>query len=316
MTALSGPAILIHSRFLAARLEDWRPGDYPFCTPDDIAGGVTPHLAQSIEVLVSGGEPLDNALVDSLPRLRLVACFSTGYAGIDLAHLRERGIALTSAGGVNAHDVADHAVALLLAWWHGIVPSDRLVREGGWRDGTPARRSLRGKKAGVVGLGRIGRAIADRLAAHDIEVGYWGPREKPDSRYPRATSLVDLAEQSDILVVASRAVPENAKQIDAEVLRALGQGGVLINVSRGFLVDEQALIAALRDGTIAGAALDVFEDEPTDPALWHGLGNVVLTPHLAGYTLEAGQAMFGQLRENIRRYLSGEALLSPVEDVG
>lgn len=314
MTSASGPAILIHSRFLAGRLEDWRPGDHRFCTIDDLAGGVSPELAQSIEVLVSGGEALDNALVDSLPNLRLVACFSTGYAGIDLAHLRRRGIALTSAGGVNAHDVADHTLALLLAWWHGIVPADRLVRGGGWRDGTPPRRSLRGRKAGVVGLGRIGRAIADRLAAHEIEVGYWGPRERPGVPYPRAASLADLAERSDILVVASRAVPENARQIDADILRALGSGGVLVNVSRGFLVDEGALIAALRDGTIAGAALDVFEQEPTDPALWQGLENVVLTPHLAGYTREAGEDMFGQLRENIRRYLAGEPLLSPVED--
>lgn len=312
---VAAPAILIHSRFLAARLAEWIPGDHPIYTPDDIARGISADLAQRIEVLVSGGEPLDNALVDKLPRLRLVACFSTGYAGIDLAHLRARGIALTSAGGVNAHDVADHAIALLLAWWHGIGRADRLVRAGGWRDGSPPRPSLRGKKAGVVGLGRIGSAIAARLAAHEIEIAYWGPRDKPGIPYIRAASLIDLAERSDMLIVASRAVPENSRQVDAEVLRALGPAGVLVNVSRGFLIDEPALIAALRERTIAGAALDVFEEEPTDPALWQGLENVVLTPHLAGYTVEAGDAMFGQLRENIRRHLAGEPLLSPVDDI-
>ena len=312
---MSAPAILIHSRFLAARLAEWDPGDHPIHTLDDVARGMPADLADSIEVLVSGGEPLDNALVDRLPRLRLVACFSTGYAGIDLAHLRARGIALTSAGGVNAHDVADHAIALLFAWWHGIIRADRLVRTGGWRNGTPPRPSLRGKKAGVVGLGRIGTAVANRLAAHEIEVAFWGPRDKPGVPYVRAASLIELATRSDILIVTSRAVPENARQIDADVLRALGPAGMLINVARGFLIDEPALAAALRDSTIAGAALDVFDEEPTDPRRWQALENVVLTPHLAGYTQEAGEDMFGQLRENICRHFAGQPLLSPVEDI-
>lgn len=305
--------ILIQSPFLVERLADWAPEGCTIYTPDAFAGGVTPALAEDVEILVTGGA-LPNALVDALPRLRLVTCFSTGYAGIDLAHLRARGITLTTAAGVNAHDVADHAVALLLAWWHGVPAADRLVRAGGWREGVTPRRSLRGVGVGIVGLGRIGQAVAARLAAHDMKVRWWGPRDKPDLPYERAPDLLALAGQSEILIVTSRATPDNAGQIDAAVLRALGPTGVIVNVSRGFLIDEPALRDALRDGTIAGAALDVFAGEPTDAALWRDLPNVVLAPHLAGYTMEAGRDMLDQIRENVRRYLAGEPLLSPVDD--
>ncbi|WP_404714130.1 NAD(P)-dependent oxidoreductase [Sphingomonas sp. MMS24-J13] len=261
---------------------------------------------------VACGETLPDSLIDALPNLKLVACFSTGYAGIDLARLRARGIALTTGAGVNAHDVADHAIALFLALWHGIPAADALVRAGGWREGVVARRSLRGRRAGVVGLGRIGHAVATRLAAHEMEVAWWGPRDQADAGFPRAESLHALAEQSDALFVATRAVPENAGQIDAAILHALGRDGVLINVSRGFLVDEAALVSALTAGTIAGAALDVFEQEPTDPARWRDLPNIVLSPHLAGYTYEAGEDLFGQLRANIERHFRGAPLLTPV----
>jgi len=314
MTSPAAPAILIHSRFLHGRLPDWDPGGVRLFTSDDLAGGVSAEMAESVEVLVSGGEPLSAALVEALPRLRLVACFSTGYAGIDLAHLRGRGVALTTAGGVNAHDVADHAVALLLGLWHGVPTADRRVREGIWRDGLAPRPSLRGRRAGIVGLGRIGEATATRLAALEMNVRWWGPRGKPEARFERAASLVTLAQESDVLVVTSRAVDENRGVISAEVLAALGPKGVIVNVSRGFLIDEAALVDALREGRLGGAALDVFVDEPTDPAVWRDLPNVLLSPHIAGFTQEAGVQMFGQLRENIRRQLAGEALLSPVLD--
>jgi len=311
---VSRPAILIHSRFLSGRLGGWTPGARRIYSPDDLANGVTAEMRDSVEVIMSGGEALPITLVEALPHLRLVACFSTGYAGIDLAHLRTRGIALTTAAGVNAHDVADHALALLLAGWHGIPAADARVRTGGWRDGVAPRRSLRGRRVGIVGLGRIGMAIARRLAAHELEVRWWGPREKPDAGLARMPDLLALADWADILVVASRAVPDNAGQIDATVLSALGSDGMLVNVSRGFLIDEDALVAALRARTIGGAALDVFVDEPTDPARWRDLNNVVLTPHLAGFTREAGDAMIGQLKTNVARYLADAPLLSPVTD--
>jgi lactate dehydrogenase-like 2-hydroxyacid dehydrogenase len=269
-------------------------------------------LAEKIEVIASG-DTVPNALIDALPALKLVACFSTGYTGIDLAHLRARGIALTTAGGVNAHDVADHAIALFLALWHGIPTADRSVR-GGWRESRAPRPSLRGKRAGVVGLGRIGSAIAERLAAHEMEVRWWGPHEKPGTQFSRAQSLRELSQWSNVLIVASRATPENRHQIDAATLDALGPQGILVNISRGFLVDEDALIAALRAGTVGGAGLDVFEEEPTPPAKWDGVPNAVLTPHIAGYTQEAGVDMRHQQHENVRLHFAGEPLLTPVHD--
>jgi phosphoglycerate dehydrogenase-like enzyme len=310
---MTGPLVLVTSRFLVDRREEWND-NYEIVGPEAASGAALSKIKDKVEVIVSAGEPLDTALVEALPNLKLVACFSTGYAGIDLAHLRARGVALTSAAGVNAHDVADHAIALLLAWWHGIPRADRDVRAGKWREGLAPRPSLRGKRAGIVGLGRIGQEIAQRAAALGLAVRWWGPRAKPDAAYERATSLIALAEESDILFIASRAVPANKGQIDGTVLEALGSGGLLVNVSRGFLVDEPALLHALEAGIIAGAALDVFAHEPTAAHLWNRFENVVLSPHLAGYTREAGVAMFGQLRANLRRYFAGEELLSPVDD--
>lgn len=167
---------------------------------------------------------------------------------------------------------------------------------------------------GIIGLGRIGLQIASRAEALELSVSWWGPREKPGTRYARAENLIALARSSDILVVAIRATRANAGEIGSEVLAALGPSGLLVNVSRGFVVDEAALVRALKLGMIAGAALDVFSQEPTPAAPWSRLENVVLSPHIAGYTEEAGVAMFGQLRENIRRYFAGEPLLTPVED--
>jgi hydroxypyruvate reductase len=306
---MARPLVLVASRFLLERRHEW-DGGYELLAPEE-----TSAARDRVEVVVSAGEALDAALVDALPNLKLVACFSTGYAGIDLGHLRSRGITLTSAAGVNAHDVADHAIALLLAWWHGVLRADSNVRAGQWKGSLAPRPSLRGRCAGIVGLGRIGEEIARRAEALGLEARWWGPRKKSGAALARAESLIALAHESDILFVASRAVPANAGQIDAAVLEALGPEGVLVNVSRGLLVDEPALLRALQTRAIAGAALDVFAQEPTEAHRWARFENVVLSPHIAGYTREAGVAMFGQLRENLRRYFAGEALLTPVEDV-
>jgi lactate dehydrogenase-like 2-hydroxyacid dehydrogenase len=307
---VASSTVLVASPFLLRRREEWDAG-YSLVEPSDLASA---GVAGAIEVIVSGGDALDSRLVELLPNLKLVACFSTGYEGIDLDHLRSRGIALTTAASVNAHDVADHAIALALAWWHGVVRGDRCVKAGLWREGLGPRPSLRGKRAGIVGLGRIGGEIASRARALGMVVSWWGPRDKAAAGYPRAASLLDLARGSEVLFVASRAVYANARQIDRGILSALGANGLLVNVSRGFLVDEPALIEALENRVIAGAALDVFLEEPTAAANWSRFDNVVLTPHIAGFTREGGAAMFAQLRENLRRYFAGEPLLTPVED--
>jgi hydroxypyruvate reductase len=305
------PRILVATSFLIERRAAWAEG-FDLIEPQSISSQAG--IASGIEVIATGGDALDRNLVDSLPDLKLVACFSTGYAGIHVDHLRSRGVVLTTAAGVNAHDVADHAIALMLGWWHGIPAADRVVREGNWRESTPPRASLRGKRLGIVGLGRVGLQIARRAEALGLHVSWWGPREKPGTSYPRAESLRVLSSDSDILMIASRAMPANAGTIDKEVLAALGPEGLLVNVSRGFLVDERALIEALDSRKIAGAALDVFDQEPPDASVWRRFPRVVLSPHIAGYTREAGIAMFGQLRENIRRHFAGEPLLTPVDD--
>ena len=275
------PAVLVASPFLMERRAEWN-GGYALVTPELLASGDSLVPASSIEALVTG-ENLDSALIHALPRLKLVACFSTSYGGIDVQLLRSR----------------------------GIPAADGTVRAGAWRDGLPPRPSLRGRRAGIVGLGRIGEHIARRAETLGLSVSWWGPRDKPDALWPRAASLPALARDSDVLFVATRATADNAGQIDATVLKLLGAGGVLVNVSRGILVDEDALLQALRQRTLAGAALDVFDREPPDAAKWRDLDNVVLSPHLAGYTREAGVAMFGQLRENLRRHFAGEPLLTP-----
>src|SRR3569833_556689 len=224
------PTVLVTSRFLLSRREDWDDG-WRVLGPDAIEAGLPAESAAGVEVIVTDGDGLDPRLVETLPNLELVACFSTGYEGIDLGHLRSRGIALTTAGGVKAHDVADHAIALLLAWWHRIPSADRNIRDGSWRDRLTPRSSLRGKRVGIIGLGRIGLQIARRAEALELSVSWWGPRDKKGTGYARAESLMALAQASDILVVAIRATPANAGAITGEVLRALGPGGLLVNVS-------------------------------------------------------------------------------------
>lgn len=307
--AMRKPAIAVQGQWLLERIADWTER-YELRRFDP---GGSSALADC-EVLAWDGSPLATDDLDRLPALKLVAGFATGYGGVDVAGLRARGIALTNGSGVNAHDVADHAMALLLAFWHDIIPGDRQVRAGEWRGSLPLRRSLRGRHAGIVGLGRIGRAVADRLLAHQLDVRWWGPRDKPDTGFRRADSLTALAQWSDILIIASRAVEANRYQIDASVLDALGPDGLLINVSRGMLVDEASLRERLTDGRLAGAALDVFEEEPVAADKWVGVPDTVLTPHIGGATREGLADLLGQLRQNVDRWFDGRPLLSPVVD--
>ena len=306
--------LIVSAAFLADRADEWSDG-WPIVGPDEIAAGLPNDVLQSAEIMVTAGSTFDPALVAKLPSLKLVACFSTGIEAIDTDLLAGRGVQLTTAAGVNAHDVADHALALFMAQWHGLLCADETVRDGSWqppfRHGLLRRHSLRGRRVGVVGLGRIGAGIASRAVAHEMEVRWWGPRAKPDAGYVRETDLLALAEWADVLFLSCAVNAENAGMVDAAVLDALGPQGVLVNITRGMLVDEDALRAALVEGRLGGAGLDVFAEEPTDATLWRDVPNCVLSPHIAGHTQEAGPDMFGQLRENIRRQLAGEALLTP-----
>ncbi|CAL1692042.1 2-ketogluconate reductase [Brevundimonas subvibrioides] len=263
-------------------------------------------------VVVIGEAPLDTAVLEHLPNLKLIACFTSGYDGIDLDWCAARGVPVTHAPAVNHEDVADHALGLMLAARRQIVMGDRTVKAGDWRmESRLMTPSMRGQRIGIVGLGLIGEAVARRVEILGCEVAWWGPRDKTTA-WPRAANLLDLARNSNVLVVACRADATNRGLISAEVLQALGPNGLLVNVSRGQVVDEDALIAALKTGALGQAALDVFETEPTDAARWADVPNTVLTPHTAGATTEAVQGMLGLLMRNLAAAMADEPLVTPV----
>jgi len=280
--------------------------------PDHLAFLAGPGL--SIRAIVHAGEMLlGKDMLSEMPRLGLIACVSVGYDGVDVPWCKGRGISVTHSTGLNAADVADHAVGLVLAAWRGLVEGDQRLRAGQWShaDRMAPRHGLRGRKAGIVGLGHIGEAVARRLEAFDMKVAWWAPRPKESDR-PRAESLMALARDSDVLVVCARPDADNRHMISKAVIEALGPAGLLVNVARGSLVDEDALIAALKDGSLGMAALDVFEQEPTPAERWKDVPRTVLTPHIAGATLDSIPAMVGLTLENLRRFFHGEPLASPV----
>jgi len=297
------PHLGVLSAFLESEFTVWRLWEAPPL-----------EATQQIGALVVAGEfPVDQSLAEHLPNLGLIACFTAGYDGVDLAWASARGLKVSHSPGVNHEDVADHAIGLMLAAWRGLLEGDAIVRGGRWvateKRITP---SLGGRRLGIVGLGAIGKAIARRAEAFGLGVAWWAPREQPDAPWPRAESLQTLAADSDILVVAARATDENRGMIDAGVLEALGPHGLLVNVARGQLVDEAALIDALRSSRLGMAALDVFETEPTTAARWESVPNVVLSPHTAGATSAAIPKMVALTRENLRRFFAGEPLVNPL----
>jgi len=317
MTDAAKPAILIAQPMLAPLLpvleqayEVHRLWEHEADLSGFLAGP-----GRRVRAIVAAGEgKLGPDLLGALPSLGLIACVSAGYDGIDVAWCRAHGLAVTHSPNVNSEDVADHAIGAAIAAWRGIADGDRRVREGRWTAESrgPLWQSLKGRRAGIVGLGAIGKAVAHRLPAFGIEVAWWGPRAKPDEELPRAESLVALAKASDLLFVTLRADASNVGLIDRAVIEAVGPRGLICNVSRGSAIDQPELVAALGDGRLGYAALDVFSPEPTDVAVWAGLRNVVLTPHTAGSTFESIPAMVGLTLENLRRYFAGEPLATPV----
>ena len=303
------PAILIMQRHLAP-LSGFLESAYDV---DRFWEGPPVEAAHDIRVMVVAGEyPLDKALIEKLPNLGLIACFTSGYDGIDIEWCRARGLPVTHAPGVNHEDVADHALGLILAARRQIATGDRQVRSGDWTIETRTiTASIGEQKLGVVGLGHIGKAVARRAEAFRMAVSWWGPRPH-EAEWPRADTLLALAKASDILVVACKADEANRGLISRQVLDALGPDGLLVNVSRGQVVDEDALIAALKSGTLGQAALDVFVEEPTDPARWTDVPNTLLTPHTGGATTAGVQGMLVLMIENLQAYFAGEPLKTPV----
>jgi lactate dehydrogenase-like 2-hydroxyacid dehydrogenase len=273
-------------------------------------------IAQRIVGVASTGESsVPGSLLSRLPGTKVVSVFGVGYDGVDVPVAIAHGIPVTHTPEVLTDDVADLAMGLVLSVGRGIAQADQYVRANRWPGGPfPLGRKVSGARLGIVGFGRIGKAIARRARGFGMSIAYTARGEKADSGLRFFPNAVALAAEVDFLVVITPGGAGTRHLVNAEVLKALGPRGFLINVARGSVVDEQALIAALQNGVIAGAGLDVYANEPHVPeALW-SMPNVVLTPHMASATNETRQAMADLAFANMQAGTSGQPLLTPVPE--
>jgi lactate dehydrogenase-like 2-hydroxyacid dehydrogenase len=245
----------------------------------------------------------------ALPNVELIASFGVGLDRIDIEMAKSRGVRVSYTPDALTDDVADLAIGLILSALRGICAGDRFIRTGGWtQKPLPLGRSLKDRRLGILGLGRIGSAIANRAAAFGMAVGYHNRTRKTDARFTYHAEVKELASHSDILCVCTPGGAGTRHLVDARVLEALGKDGYLINIARGPAVDEKALLAALENGAIAGAALDVFENEPAiDPAFFE-CSNVVLTPHIGSATRDTRARMADEVFANLQAFLNGRPL--------
>jgi lactate dehydrogenase-like 2-hydroxyacid dehydrogenase len=282
--------------------------------PDALVKDVSGRVRGAVTTGASG---MSSSLVEALPRLEIIGCFGTPRGTVDLAVAKGRGVIVTNTPDSITGDVADLAMGLIVAVMRRIVEADRFVRAGQWPSGLlPPGAGLGGKTCGIIGLGAIGLRIAKRAEAFGMSVCYHGPRRKQGVAYVYHPDLIGLARESDCLVVACPATPETRSLVDARILDALGPDGYLINIARGPIVDEQALIAALREKRIAGAGLDVFWDEPRVPAELAAMEQVVLAPHIGSTTREIREERGAKLLANLRAHFAGQPVLNPIGKAG
>jgi lactate dehydrogenase-like 2-hydroxyacid dehydrogenase len=276
-------------------------------------GAFLSKLADKVRFLqTTGFHGADAALINALPKLEIIACMGVGVDAVDLELAKKKGIAVTNTPDVLNDDVADLAIALLLMTARRLALSDRYVRDGRWLKGSqPLAVKASGKKLGILGLGRIGKAIAKRAAAFDMDISYHGRHKQTDVPYRHYPDLVEMAKNVDFLVVICPGGAATKNLVNAQVLEALGPKGILVNVARGSVVDEPALVKALQSGKLGGAGLDVFADEPNVPNELMGMDNVVLAPHVGSATTETRTAMNDLVVANLRAHLRGQKLVTP-----
>jgi hydroxypyruvate reductase len=306
--------VLIYSRFPKAMM--LRIGER-FELMD--AGGKPPgevftanQLAGVRAMITAGGTPLGGAMMDAMPKLGAIVCYGTGYDGVDLAAAAQRGIAVGHSPAANAAAVADLAVTLMLAVTRRLLPADNFVRNGSWAAAKPSplmrpQPGNTGRRVGIYGMGEIGRKIAVRVAAFETDVAYFS-RSRHDVPYQYLPSLEALAEWCSVLMIAVRAGADTHHTVDADILRRLGKDGYVVNISRGSVIDEKALVAALADESIAGAGLDVYATEPHAPDALTAFPNVALTPHIGGHTLESHTAMQDCVIANLEAFFADKPL--------
>lgn len=281
--------------------------------PDDLAAFLQSPLAKQVRaVQTNGSYGLKRHQIDALPALEIICAIGAGFEGIDVAAAREREIIVTNGAGANAATVADQAWALLMGAVRRVPWCDTGVREGRWDDVRQILPSVAGRKLGIFGLGAIGRQVARRGLGFDMEIGYCNRKPRNDVDFRYFDRLTDLAAWCDILVLTAPGGPDTRHAVGTAVLDALGPDGFLVNVARGTLVDSNALTAALREGRIAGAGLDVIEGEPAVPPGFLELSTLVLSPHIGGYSPEAVRSMIHMVRANLDAHFAGKPLVSPI----
>jgi D-3-phosphoglycerate dehydrogenase len=271
-------------------------------------------LAERVRAIGTRGDlTVPASVVDALPKLEIIACFGVGTDGINLDQARRKGVRVTNTPDVLNEEVADLALALMLAIARQIPQSDAFTRRGQWREGNyPLLTRMHGKRLGLIGMGRIGKAIAKRAESFGMPIAYHSRTPRKDVAYDYYASPVELARNVDFLVAIVPGGAATEKLVNTEVLSALGAKGYFINVARGSVVDEEALLDALEAGSIAGAALDVYLNEPNIDPRFFALQNAVLHPHGGSATVETRAAMGQLVRDNLAAHFVGKPLLTPV----
>jgi lactate dehydrogenase-like 2-hydroxyacid dehydrogenase len=269
-------------------------------------------LAPVRAMITAGGTPLGGEMMDLMPKLGAIVCYGTGYDGVDLAAAAKRKIVVGHSPGANASSVADIAVTLMLAAVRRVHVADDYVRSGSWAAAKPSpmmrpQNGMRGRKVGVYGMGEIGQKVASRVAAFETDVGYFS-RSKREVPYRYFDSLEALADWCSVLMIAVRAGDDTRHAVNADILKRLGEDGYVVNIARGSVIDQPALVEALAEDRIAGAGLDVYETEPHAPDALTALPNVVLTPHVGGHTLDSHAAMQDCVIANLEAFFTGKPL--------
>jgi len=285
-----------------------------------LPSAIPPGTASDVQVLISvGSVGANDALMAALPRLSLICCYGTGYERIDIAAARKRNIMVTHGADANAPDVAEMAVAVLLASTRRIVRADKMIRRGEWTKRIPNRfgaiAGLTGGKLGILGLGAIGMEFAKRIAGFGVEIGYCNRNKRGDVDYRYFPNVMELATWCDYLIVCLRSDASNKHIINMDVLKALGPRGHMVNISRGWAVNEADLAEALRNNVIEGAALDVYDEEPYEGTELLPLDNLVMTPHFGGGTEHAQRRMTALQCLNIDNHFAGKPVASPLPEL-
>jgi hydroxypyruvate reductase len=272
--------------------------------------------AATVRAIACGGESkIEGSVIAQLPKLEIISVMGVGYDGVDVAAAKAKGVMVTHTPDVLNDDVADVAIGLMLCASRQFPQANQFVHEGKWAQGPmPLQRKMSGARLGLVGMGRIGQAIAKRALGFGMSIAYNSRTAKPGLPYTFHADVRDLARAVDFLVVITPGGAGTLKMINAEVLQALGRKGILVNVARGSVVDEAALIEALKNGVIGGAGLDVFENEPDVPQALRDMPHVVLTPHVGSATTQTRQAMADLAMDNLRLHLAGKPVKTPVPE--